>query len=54
MAGAVAVPRLSPRLRRVGVRLGNNQAMYTTTPMLMTWARIVAIPLLVGIFLCLA
>ena len=24
--------------------------MYTTTPMLMTWARIVAIPLLVGIF----
>ena len=24
--------------------------MYTTIPMLMTWARIVAIPLLVGVF----
>jgi cardiolipin synthase (CMP-forming) len=44
------MPRLSPRLRGVGVGLGNNQTMYTTIPMLMTWARIVAIPLLVGIF----
>ncbi|ESS14364.1 CDP-diacylglycerol--glycerol-3-phosphate 3-phosphatidyltransferase [Betaproteobacteria bacterium MOLA814] len=53
MQQAVHVARLRGSGREVQVivgGLGHNQLMYTTTPMLMTWARIVAIPLLVGIF----
>ena len=47
----VAVLRGSGReVQTIVGGLGHNQLMYTTTPMLMTWARIVAIPLLVGIF----